>query len=295
MAGGGGRASASTAVAGQAGLAEPRFVDVIRVPSLASTYEDDNPTLTSDQCEIYFSSKNRPGGKGNVDVWVAKRQNLNADFGTPMLVSAVSTDGIDSSPAISADGLIIWVGLEPASGGLGGYDIMQSTRSSRNGDFGLPLLVTELSSAKDDIPRPLGNHQLTMPLGSRRDDSLYMTYLATRTSVSAAFERPVLVPELIVEGANVSDAFLSDDGLTLYFARSVQSVSDLYVARRLTTEAPFGAAIALTTINTSNDDRDPWLSPDGTVLYFSSDRDNPGTLNIYQARLAASASDAPAR
>jgi hypothetical protein len=203
---------------------------------------------------------------------------------------AVNTEGIESSPAISEDGLTLWLGAELASGGLGGVDILRATRATRNDDFGSPLLVLELSSAKDDIPRPLGNHQLTMPLGSRRSSTLYLTYFATRSNTESTFSEPERRDELIVEGANVSDAFLTDDGLLLYFARSVDGLSDLYVARRPSVTSPFEEVAPLTTINTSDDDRDPWLSADGNTLYFSSDRDNPGTLNLYQARLAGTQS-----
>lgn len=276
-----GRSQAGTT--GQGAFTEPTFTNVTRVLSLSSIYEDDNPTLTFDMKELYFSSKNRPEGKGNVDVWVAKRDSADADFGEPFPVLAVSTVGIDNSPAISADGLAIWVGFAPATEGLGGYDIMQATRASRNDDFGTPVLAKELSSSADDIPRPLGYHDLIMPLASRRDNELYTTYFATRTSPAAPFGTPVLKSELIVSGSNFADAFLTDDGLTLYFARSVNSSSDIYAAYRATVNVPFGAAVALSTLNTTRDDRDPWLSPDGKRLYFSSDRDNPGTLNIYQA------------
>ena len=34
-------------------------------------------------------------------------------------------------------------------------------------------------------------------------------------------------------------------------------------------------------LNTPGDERDPWLTPDGKTLYFTSDRD--GALNIYTA------------
>ena len=34
-------------------------------------------------------------------------------------------------------------------------------------------------------------------------------------------------------------------------------------------------------LNTAGDERDPWLTPDGKTLYFTSDRD--GALNIYTA------------
>jgi Tol biopolymer transport system component len=38
---------------------------------------------------------------------------------------------------------------------------------------------------------------------------------------------------------------------------------------------------ALDDLNTPGDERDPWLTADGTTLYFTSDRG--GALNIYPA------------
>lgn len=283
-----GGTTASTLTGGTAagGFSEPKFTDVTRIPSLASDYSDDNPTLTENLLELYFSSKNRPGGKGNVDVWVAKRTSSTADFGAPTLVSAVSTEGVESSPAVSGNGLTLWVGSEAAADGLGGYDILQSTRASIQDEFGAPVLVRELSSAKDDIPRPPGAGGLIMPLASRRDNTIYWTYLARRPSTSEPFGTPTLISELIIEGQNVADAFLTADGLTIFFAHSLNEISDLFVAHRTSVDSPFDQVMPLSTINSSSyDDRDPWLSPDGKILYFSSDRHQPGTLNIYQARL----------
>jgi len=111
---------------------------------------------------------------------------------------------------------------------------------------------------------------------------MYLSYLATRPSVTSAFGEPVLISELVTDGSNTADAFLTADGLTLFFAQAISGSGDLYVAQRADTSSGFESQLALSTINTSADDRDPWLSPDGTRLYFSSDRD--GTLNIYEAR-----------
>jgi hypothetical protein len=280
---GGGGGAAGAAGVGQSGIVEPRFADVRPVASLASTYNDDNPTLTANLLELYFSSKDRPGGKGKLDVWVAKRKSVTDSFGTPSPVSSVSTDGNDNSPAISADGSTLWVGYQPASGGLGGNDIMQATRASLQDDFGTPVLVSELSSDADDIPRPPGNHDLTMPLGSRRDSTIYLTYLADRATPTSTFGAPVLHDELIVQGSNVADAFLTDDGTTLYFARSSNDIGDIYVAYRPTPDSAFGTAVPLSTVNTDADDRDPWLSPDGTKLFFTSNRQDGKTLQIFEA------------
>jgi Tol biopolymer transport system component len=49
----------------------------------------------------------------------------------------------------------------------------------------------------------------------------------------------------------------------------------------------FGAPAAVTDLNTASDERDPWLSPDGTPLFFSSDRS--GRYEIYVASVSREA------
>ena len=57
---------------------------------------------------------------------------------------------------------------------------------------------------------------------------------------------------------------------------------DMYVAWRASTADRFSLPTPLTDLNTAADERDPWLSPDGTLFYFTSDRGN-GVLQIYEA------------
>jgi hypothetical protein len=257
---------------------------VTRLAGVTSDYKDDNPTLTDDLCELFFTSE-RPGGLGGADVWRTRRETPEDDFETPTPVESVNTEGFDASPAISGDGLTLWVGRELADVGLGGLDIWQATRSSASTDFGEPSLVSELNSALDDIPRPLGDHGRSMPFGSRRESSIYATFLATRPAPDQPFASPRRLTEIEQSGYNASDAFLTQDGLSLYFARAIEERGDLFVATRPDTSSPFGSPLGLSSINQEDsDERDPWLSPDGTRLYFSSDRD--GVLNIYEARRA---------
>ena len=98
------------------------------------------------------------------------------------------------------------------------------------------------------------------------------------------------------------DGFLTDDGLTMFFSSApvaepadaaVSSPdggktadagvanSDLFVASRRSTSEQFCVPLPLADLNTVADERDPWLTPDGTTLYFTSDRG--GVLNIYTA------------
>jgi Tol biopolymer transport system component len=59
--------------------------------------------------------------------------------------------------------------------------------------------------------------------------------------------------------------------------------ADLYVSSRKSTSEPFSERVPLTDLNTVDDERDPWLSPDGTQFYFSSDR--AGQYAIYVAEV----------
>jgi hypothetical protein len=264
----------------------PKFRDATLVAELASDEESDNPTLTADLLEIYFAS-GRDGGAGDVDVWTARRGSPEEPFGAPEPVSSVNTEEFETSPAVSLDGLELWLGAE-RDGGLGEQDIWVSRRSTRGDDWSAPVNVTELNSDAKDIPRPPAMAGRVMPLGSRRGgEDYYQTFLATRASSSEPFGVPVELSDIQAAGMNNVDAFLTEDGLALYFNRTPgagEDTGDLFVAERASPSAPFGAAVPLDSVNTSYDERDPWLSPDGRTLYFSSDRD--GTLSIYRAILA---------
>ena len=120
-----------------------------------------------------------------------------------------------------------------------------------------------------------------MPLGSRRDGDHFLTYLATRPSVGAPFSAIREATELDATGFNTADAFLTQDGLTIYFTRAADPVSDIWVAHRATKEATFDTPVPVPgASDPTYKEQDPFVAADGT-LYFTSNRDGP--LNIYQA------------
>lgn len=279
-----GKVSAGGAASEQA----PQFSTPTLVAELASDGdESDNPTLTADLLEIYFTSE-REGGTGDADVWTARRSSAAEPFGAPEPVTAVNTEQTEASPAVSLDGRELWFGSE-RDGGLGKQDIWVARRASTADAWGEPANVMELNSVEKDIPRPPAVSGTIMPLGSRRGSSgYYETFLAERASEEQPFSTPRELTELEVSGQNTVDGFLTEDGLTLFFNRSPgagESSGDLYVVARSSRDEPFGAAVPLLSVNTSQDERDPWLSPDGRHLFFSSDRD--GTLSIYEALAVA--------
>jgi len=253
----------------------------------------DNPTLTADLLEIYFTSDR--GGQG--DVWFARRAAVGQPFGAPEPIAVLNTSTFETSSAISADGLTIWFGSD-RSGGVGSTDIWTSSRPNRSAPWSTPVNVVGLNTAAEDIPRPPGQHGLVMPLSSRQATAaVYQTFLAARAGAGAPFGMPVLVSELAYADRSTVDGFLTDDGLTLFFSSQplqfpldgatasdggiVTPFADLFVAWRRSTSEPFRATQPLDDLNTGGDERDPWLTADGKTLYFTSDRD--GALDIYTA------------
>jgi hypothetical protein len=283
--------SGRTLVLGYA-MAQPyHFGPAQIVPELATTTRTDNPTLTGDLLEIFFTS-DRVSGNG--DIWTAKRASPSLPFDPPTAVTELNMDSFETSSAISTDGLTLWFGSDRA-GGVGSTDIWVSTRTTRTATWSTPVNVVALNTAAEDIPRPPGQHDLVMPLASTiASAGLYETYFATRPSRGAPFGAPVLVDEVDQPDLATVDGFLTDDGLTLFFSRSpaapaadagtdggVVMKADLFVAFRRSTNEAFQLTVPLYDLNTSADERDPWLTPDGKTLYFTSDRD--GVLSIYTA------------
>ena len=243
-----------------------------------------NPTLTSDLLELYFTS-DRTGSVGKNDTWVAKRTSVDEAFGAPELVPVVNSSGEESSPAISADGLTLWFASN-RSGGAGGMDIWSSIRADRNATWSDPKPVSELNTTGDDLPRPVGNHDLQMPISSHAAGAEYQLMMATRASSDAPWIAPVPIAELANPAMSRVDGFLTDDGTLLLFNDELPDSSGSEIKRtwRLTRDDAFANPVSVgSDLNGVTLNRDPWLSPDGNRFIFSSDRS--GTFEIYEADL----------
>jgi hypothetical protein len=241
-----------------------------------------NPTLTDDLLEIYLTS-DRDGSLGGNDTWFAKRSSPDDPFETPQLVPGVNSASEESSPAISLDGLTLWFASN-RSGGAGGMDIWVATRADRNSDFTTPEAVTALNTSGYEIPRPVGEHGLQMPLSSHGPSGNYQLMMASRSSVTADWQAPKPISELSDPNLLMVDGFLTDDGTMLLFnaEQSGNARSEMKRTWRLSRDDPFAPPVSVgDDLNSTALNRDPWLSPDGNHFFFSSDRG--GDLVVYEA------------
>ena len=112
---------------------------------------DGCPIQAPDGKSLYLAS-NRPGGKGLLDIWVARRQNAQDPWGPPEnLGEPVNSAADDFCPTpIKGDGLF-FVSREALPGACGAGDIY-FTRWSKQGGWSEPV---HLACAPDGPNSPL--------------------------------------------------------------------------------------------------------------------------------------------
>jgi hypothetical protein len=225
--------------------------------------DDDDPTLSADQLEIFFDSR-RAGGVGGGDLWTSVRGILGAPWGPPTNVSVLNTTGDDVTPELVRDGLTLYFS---GPGPAGQKDIYYATRPARDAAWSTRVHVPQLSSAADEAGPTLTADQLTLyfardPAGN--DD----IYRSTRASVGAAWSTPVAV-SFNSPTANDAEPFVNGNDTLLLFASNRGGNMDLYMVRRATPADPWGVPQPISELNTNAAENDPWLSPDEHVLYFS--------------------------
>jgi Tol biopolymer transport system component len=93
---------------------------------------------------------------------------------------------------------------------------------------------------------------------------------------------PAPIPSTVT-GSEESQPSITDDELTLYFDsnRTPSAARALWMSTRNSRTEPFGSPTRLATLDDAADDKDPEISTDGHVLYFTSDIG--GTDAIYVA------------
>lgn len=120
--------------------------EVRELPFNNDEYDVMHPTLSADGKILYFTS-NMPGSMGGTDIWMVSKDGDN--YGTPVnLGPNVNSDKNDAFPFIHESGTLFYA--SEGKGGLGGYDLFQTTKTGESwgaaSNLGAPL-----NSTKDDF------------------------------------------------------------------------------------------------------------------------------------------------
>jgi hypothetical protein len=166
--------------------------------------------------------------------------------------------------------------------------------------FGAPVLVQELTSQGTswDYSAHLSPDELTVYFASTRPGGVGEAdlYVATRASKTDPFGAPVLMPNV---NTPQSDEFpsVSADGLTLVLSsdRANAGYEHIYVATRSASSSPFGAPVLVSSVTSSAVDREGYLLPDVSEMYFASNRPGgAGNDDIYRSLVSGGNFAAPA-
>jgi Tol biopolymer transport system component len=173
---------------------------------------------------------------------------------------------------------------EPSSGTDGGV----GPRCSPTAAFGRPTGLTALNTQNNDEQATLSADELTLYFS--RDDNggaangNYDIFQATRASKTAAFGAASAVAGVNTTTAQERGPRVTADGLTMYAtSRTIPTATTKFrvtFATRASTADSFGPLQEVPVVNgpATFNDSDPFISADGRVLYFSSDRSGNSAL-----------------
>ncbi|MGH7676953.1 MAG: hypothetical protein ACRENU_00720 [Gemmatimonadaceae bacterium] len=253
-----------------------------------SVFSDFDPSVSKDGLTLYFTAGVQRGGFGLRDIWVAKRASVDAAWGTPTnLGSVINTTAHESKPSISADGHRLYFASN-RTGGFGQFDIYVSYREHKHDEsgWGAPVNLGSVINTAGNEESGITFFEddagvVTMFLSSQRAGGVGgLDIYSTTLQADGSFGPVQLVAELSTSAADV-DPSVRKDGLELFLASNrtgTFGANDLWVSRRASTLDAWSAPVNLGgSINTpprdpsleqANDSR-PWLSHDGTTLYFN--------------------------
>ena len=259
-----------------------------------SIYDECGPYVSADGLSLYFCGfvNNRPDGYGGADIWLSTRETVEDDWGTPVnLGPHINTSADELGLYISADGLVFYLG-SGRSGGSGGNDLWVAERETTDDLWGEPNnLGPTVNSAYTEICPSLSADGLSLyfsggpyfprPEGMGQGD----IWVTTRATVSDPWGPPENLGPAVNSSYLEMAPSISSDGRVLFFQSHWSgTAADIWMSRRATTDDDWEPAVKLESpINSSASDPTPYISPDGSTLYFSSNRNGGhGNYDLYQ-------------
>ena len=263
-------------------------------PTVNSEALDWASSVSADGLELYFHS-DRLGGYGGGNIWVTRRETTDSEWwSTPTnLGPAVNRSGA-GTPSISADGLTLFFS-SGRPGGSGNLDLWVTTRETKEDEWDTPVnLGPTVNSPSEDSNPCISSDGLELYFTSDRAD--WRIWVTRRATADEPWGTPTTLDSTFNRGSAALQPSISADGLTLLFSSwrsGGYGKADLWSTTRATTDASWPDPVNLgPTVNSSELEGEPALSPDGSTLYFTSDRPGGlGSWDLWQVSVHPAADD----
>jgi hypothetical protein len=189
----------------------------------------DSLTTTADDLTGYLASV-RPGGPGNVDLWVGTRASVEVPWTSSAFrpLVQVNSPRSDWDPMPARDGLALYFAPEPATG-PSDQTIHVADRASQTAEFGPSRVVLELQAAGVKSADPTLSPDQRVIVFNRGADLWY----AVRPRRDAPFAAPEPIPEINTDAVE-DEPCISGDGRELHFSSDRpggKGSSDIWVVR----------------------------------------------------------------
>jgi hypothetical protein len=259
-------------------------------PDLNTTSLDGCPIQAPDGLSLYMAS-NRPGGRGGLDIWVARRESKDAPFGAPEnLGEPVNSAADDFCPTPVRGGGLFFVSREALPGSCGLGDIYFTRHNPAHG----------WSEPEDLGCAPNGPNTALDEMGPSYFEADGQGYLYFSSS-SAAVPGDIFVSERLADGTYGSASAVAGlnspgndiqpnvrkDGLEVVFSSNytypgARGGQDVYAATRDELSEPWSAPVNVGEgMNTAAGETRPSFTWDAQSLFFGRAPGPEGMTDIY--------------
>jgi hypothetical protein len=212
----------------------------------------------------------------------------NKPFDPPVVVPMLDTLGLEGGGRLSPDELTIYFSSNRFAGsGFDSTNLMVAKRSLRTSTFGAPTLLPSVNDDNNDYGPTVTGDGLTL-FFTRETAGEGALFRSTRALVADPFGVATVV-HMRNSPVQVSGAFLTENGSTVYFTERNGAIDSIRRAARPPIGSSVSGDVTVTELNTLGSNRTPVLSPDEMTIYFSSNRPSAtkdGSIDDYDVWVA---------
>lgn len=259
--------------------------------TINTEYDEWFPMVLRDGLTLFFSS-NRPGGFGDLDIYVCTRKSINGEWSEPKnLGPNINTSAMEHSVTVSQDGHWM-VFTSEKKGGYGKADLYVSYRKDPSNPFGWE----PTKNAGPVINKKGAWTACALFHQEKNGEKLYFTSnreggLGEGDSYVTSFKDGNFTNAVSVKGINTTEGemhFVPDEGFIWTNRKGGIGGDDIWITTKRISEYEWQTPVDLgTNINTSSNEGMPSITNDKSLFVFHSDRPGgAGKYDIYFAKPA---------
>jgi hypothetical protein len=233
------------------------------------------------------AGQDRPADGGGGDQMMMAACDPTRPFGAPTPLAGFNTASSDDAVSLSRDGLTAYLSSN-RPGGVGGYDIWVATRATPSQQFSTPRVLEGVNTTADERGPVTSRDGLQLFFSSSFQSSgVHDIRIASRPSTLAAFSASAPLAGINTSSDEASLSLALEDTAVFFFSDRAGGLGQYDVYAATLGAAGVSSVRGVAELNSTNNDAAPVATPDGLVIFFSSNRPAAGAAggnDIWTAR-----------